>query len=210
MDLQHPLVEHGSANVLSLRQGVLLQPSSFWTIDQQNRANLAGDRPGNAIFFYNDQPKIANRNVLLEAKSGYVNVLRYKSRPLGEEVAELIENDIRPKFPGCDVMRVQLAELPPGAIISPHRDLGILTLVHRLHAPIVTHKAVKFIISGQSFFLEEGKLYDLNNVVVHSVENASDVMRIHLLVDMLPHSVAKARYHDTEESMLAAVQAKSA
>lgn len=101
-------------------------------------------------------------------------------------------------------MRVQLAELPPGAVITPHRDIGILSLIHRMHVPLVTHEQVSFIINGQRFFLAEGNLYDLNNAVVHSVENKSDVMRVHLMIDMLPHMVARARYFDTREEMIAA------
>ena len=85
-------------------------------------------------------------------------------------------------------MRVQLAELPPGQIIAPHKDVGILALIHRMHIPIITHHDVKFIIDNQLFVLEEGVLYDLNNAVMHSVVNKSLVNRFHLLVDLLPHS----------------------
>jgi len=113
----------------------------------------------------------------------------------------LIESEILPVIPDCDVMRVQLAELPPGQIIAPHKDVGILALIHRMHIPIITHHDVKFIIDNQLFVLEEGVLYDLNNAVMHSVVNKSLVNRFHLLVDLLPHSVAKARYFDDEEKM---------
>ena len=160
---------------------------------------MAANRPGNAVFFFNDIPTCVNRNILREASSGFVNVLRYAHRPLFHDVAALIERDILPSFPDCDMMRVQVAELPPGEVIEPHRDIGILTQVHRLHVPLVTHRDV-------NFFIQEGRLYDLNNAVMHSVANESDVMRVHLLVDLMPHSLARARYHDTEEEIIAAVQ----
>jgi hypothetical protein len=204
MDLGKPIVEHGTADIAQLREKMLQQPTAFWEIDRKSRTKLAGDRPGNAVFFYNDLPPCVERLPLIEARSGFVNVLHYVSRPLFAEIQTLIKTKIIPLFPNCDVLRVQLAELPPGQAIKPHYDRGILALIHRLHVPIVSHPQVKFVIAGQSFFLEEGMLYDLNNVVVHSVENNSDVMRIHLMVDMLPHSVARARYHNTEESMMSA------
>lgn len=207
MDLGKPIVEYGLADITDLREKMLLQPASFWESDRVNRVSLAGNRPGNAVFFYNDMPKSVNRNIIRETKSGHVNVLRYADRPLFGEIQALIERDIQPSFPDCDVMRVQLAELPPGEVITPHRDIGILTVIHRLHVPIVTHAGVKFIIARQPYFLEAGRLFDLNNVVVHSVVNESDVMRVHLLVDMIPHATARARYHDTDESIVAAVDA---
>ncbi|HSB97458.1 MAG TPA: aspartyl/asparaginyl beta-hydroxylase domain-containing protein [Spongiibacteraceae bacterium] len=180
-------------------------PTEFWESDRASRVKLAGDRPGNAVFFYNDEPPCVKRPTHAEATSGFVSVLRYADRPLFAEIQTLIETRIMSCFPGCDVLRVQLAELPPGGIIKPHRDIGILALIHRLHIPIVTHKRVSFTVAGQPFFLTEGTLYDLNNTAIHSVENNSHIMRIHLLVDMMPHSVARARYYDTEESMAAAL-----
>lgn len=202
MDLRKPLVTYHQTNIDELRTKMLQLPDDFWEIDRASRVKLAGNRPGNAVFFYNDLPPGVDRAPLLEAKLGFVSVLRYSDRPLFAEIQSLIEKEIIPVVPNCDVMRVQLAELPPGGVILPHRDVGILAAIHRLHIPIITHKDVSFIIEGERFFLEEGVLYDLNNAVVHSVENKSDVNRFHLLVDMLPHSVAKARYYDDANKMI--------
>jgi hypothetical protein len=210
MDIGKPLIEYGPADITELREQMLLQDKSFWDLDQANRVVLARNRPGNAVFFYNDMPACVDRTTLQEADCGYVNVLRYPGRPLFLEVQGLIEACIAPHFPDCDIMRVQLAELPPSAVITPHRDLHILAAVHRLHIPVVTHPGVKFIIADQSFFLESGFLYDLNNAVLHSVENNSDVMRVHLMVDMMPHALSRARYHDSEGSMISAVSATKA
>lgn len=210
MDLGVPLKTYGMVDIEPFRRAMEELPYSYWESDRENRVSLAGDRPGNAVFLYNDKPASVPRRTLFEAQSGYVNVLRYAGRPLLDQVDEIIDKYIRPDFPDCDPMRVQLAELPPGQIITPHRDLGILAAIHRLHVPIVTDENVKFIISRQEFYLEPGRLYDLNNVAVHSVENRGNVMRVHLLVDMLPHSLARCRYHDSEAAMQAAVAAPAA
>ena len=207
MDIGKPLVEYGPVDITELREKMLGQPKEFWEIDRASRVKLAGDRPGNAVYFYNDKPSFISRPTVLEAQSGFVSVLRYANRPLFDEIQKLIDKQIKPKFSNCDVMRVQLAELPPGSEIEPHVDKHILARIHRLHIPIATHEGVKFIIAGQTFFLQEGRLYDLNNVVKHSVENKSNLMRVHLMIDMLPHLVAQARYYDTDASMKSAFEA---
>ncbi|MBU0582005.1 MAG: aspartyl/asparaginyl beta-hydroxylase domain-containing protein [Alphaproteobacteria bacterium] len=205
MDLGVPLIEYDLVDIDDLRQAMKAQSASYWEIDQVNRAALAGSRPGNAVFFYNDKPAFARKRSMDQLQSGVLNVLRYGNRPLFREVDAIIQNHIKPKFPDCDPIRVQLAELPPREVISPHRDMHILTKMHRLHIPIVTHEDVVFIIQGRRFYLEPGRLYDLNNAVEHSVENNSDVMRIHLLVDMLPNKLARATYHDSESAMRSVV-----
>jgi len=205
MDLGVPLVDYGPVDIGGLRAQMLAQPAEFWTIDQEARTAAAGDRPGGAIYFCNPRPPRVRRVALEEARSGVISVLRYVGRPLFNDIERLINAHVRDQFPDCDLLRLQLAELPPGQVIAPHRDVNILTLVHRLHVPLVTHPDVQFTIDGKDFFLETGRLYDLNNVVTHSVSNPSDVMRVHLLIDMLPHSVARARYFDDEDEMIRAL-----
>lgn len=205
MDLGVPLVEYGATDITGLLDAMKAQPADFWLIDRATRVALAGNRPGNAVFFYNDMPTFSKRRPVDQVQTGTLNVLRYGSRPLFKEIDAVIQTQIKQAFPDCEPIRVQLAELPPGQVITPHRDLGILTMIHRLHIPLVTHKDVTFIIDGKRFYLEPGRLYDLNNAVVHSVENKSDVMRVHLLVDMLPKKIAHPAYHDSEDAMRAAV-----
>jgi Aspartyl/Asparaginyl beta-hydroxylase len=207
MDLGKPLTQYGPVDISELRKKMSTLPASYWEMDRAARVAIAGNRPGNAVYFYNDLPAFARRDVLAEARSGVVRVFRQANRPLFREIDNLIQSHVQPLFPECKVMKVQLAELPPSGVIPPHRDGNILASVHRLHVPLVTHKNVKFLIGDQVFFLAEGVLYDLNNVVLHSVKNESDVMRVHLLIDMLPASVANARYFDTEAEFLSGVAA---
>ena len=101
-------------------------------------------------------------------------------------------------------MRVQLATLPSGEEISPHRDLGILARIHRLHIPIITAQGFIF-VRRKRYFLEPAHLYELNNGVMHSVVNKSEVERVHLLVDMLPEEVGGINVHLDEKSHLNAV-----
>lgn len=204
MDLGRPLIEYPAVDVSRLLSAMEHLPPGFWDSDRSSRVKLAGHRPGNAVFYFNDSPPFVERRAIQEAESGIVNVMRYPDRPLFAEIAALLSEAISPHFPDCSPIRVQLAELPRGERISPHRDKGILARIHRLHIPLVTHPDVTFTIDGDDFHLEPGRLYDLNNAVLHSVENRSDVMRIHLMADMLPASLARANYHDAEDAMVAA------
>lgn len=205
MDIGRPLVDYGPVDVADLREQMDLVPPGFWDVDAASRNRLAGDRPGRAVFFYNDKPAGVDRNSFREAESGRVSVLAYRNRPLFGQVARLIDTAVRPHFPQCDPVRVQLAELPPGCAIAPHADRNLLTMMHRLHIPIVTDEHVRFVIDRQTYLLKAGHLYDLNNVVVHSVQNTGSINRIHLLIDMLPQAVAQARYFDLLEDMVDAL-----
>ncbi len=207
MDIGKPLIDYGAIDAGALRDKMLSLPPAFWEADLVSREKVAGDRPGNAVFFYNPMPPGVRRFILAEAQSGQVSVLRYRDRPLFAEIRDLIDRHIQPLFPDCDLMWAQLAELPPGGVITPHSDRHILARVHRLHVPLVTHEKVEFMIDGQVFYLKPDRLYDLNNVATHAVTNNSDVMRVHLLVDMMPHSLARARYFDDLAEMTAAVEA---
>ena len=76
---------------------------------------------------------------------------------------------------------------------------GFLSLVHRLHVPVTTNKGVVFTIDDEDFYLEPGWLYELNNLLRHSVANNSSESRVHLLVDLLPRDDNRffgLTYHD--------------
>jgi hypothetical protein len=206
MDIGKPLIAYGSVDIEDLRGKMLALPPAFWDMDAASRAKVAGGRPGRAVFLYNPMPPTVRRLMLAEARAnGTVSVLRYPDRPLFDDIRALIDEQIQPLFPDCDPIWAQLAELPPGGVIEPHSDSHILAMVHRLHVPIVTHDKVTFMIDEGAFHLKADTLYDLNNVAVHAVTNESDVMRIHLLVDMMPHSIGRARYFDDLATMAAAV-----
>lgn len=206
MDIGKPLIDYGEIDAGDLRRKMLALPPEYWNADTASRTKVAGERPGNAVFFYNPMPPMVRRMILAEARtSGKVSVLRYADRPLFKEIQALIDDHIQPLFPGCDAIWAQLAELPPGGVIAPHSDRHILAQVHRLHVPLVTDNKVEFMIGGETFHLAPDTLYDLNNVMTHAVYNRGEVMRVHLLVDMMPHTIGRARYFDDEAEMAAAV-----
>ncbi len=206
MDFGSNIRDFGQVNIFDLRDLIFSQGEDFWKGHLETRKRLAGNRPGNAVFLINDAPaSCPRRNLIEEARGGAIHVVHYVDDPIFCTVEKIVKTQIQPFFKKASAMRVQLATLPPGKEITPHRDMGILARIHRLHIPIITAEGVHFFVKQNRYFLEPSHLYELNNVVVHSVVNKSDVERVHLLVDMLPEEVGGISVHFDEKSHLNAV-----
>ncbi len=86
----------------------------------------------------------------------------------------------------CPIEVVRILTLPPGGHIKEHFDYhtnsqyGLL----RLHIPIVTHPDVEFIIGGQRVDFKAGEFWFGDFSKVHSVENKSDITRVHMVIDV--------------------------
>jgi len=86
----------------------------------------------------------------------------------------------------CPKEVVRLLFLPPGGHIKDHFDFhtsfqfGLL----RLHIPIVTHPDVVFTIDGQRMNWKAGELWYGDFSRVHSVKNNSQIVRVHMVIDV--------------------------
>ena len=86
----------------------------------------------------------------------------------------------------CPKEVVRILTLPPGGHIKEHFDYhtnfqyGLL----RLHIAIVTHPDVEFVIGGERVVFAPGELWFGDFSMTHSVENKSDVTRVHLVIDV--------------------------
>lgn len=101
---------------------------------------------------------------------------------------------------------IVLVKLKPRTNIIPHTDGGWFVDTHRVHIPIVTHPDILFSLAGKKIHLKKGWIYELNNIVMHGVENPTDVARVHLMIDMLPKRVLN---HAIEKSPLRSIGYKS-
>jgi len=85
------------------------------------------------------------------------------------------------------IVHAEIVSMSANSRIRVHKDRGdALYLARRFHVPIKTNNKTFFIVEGEKFFLEEGKVYELNNSRYHGVRNESDEARIHLLIDVMP------------------------
>src|SRR5262249_39028112 len=87
----------------------------------------------------------------------------------------------------CPVEQLMLYAVRPGTTIHPHRDMsGNLPFGRlRFHVPIVTNPEVEFVVGGQRLDMHPGELWALDTSYVHSVSNRSNLVRVHLVVEVV-------------------------
>jgi hypothetical protein len=120
------------------------------------------------------------KNTSYEAK-----VLRPESL-IWKEIAPIVEK--LEKYHDGKVGRVIIPKLLAGGIIDAHTDGGdYLESVHRHHIAIVTNEDVFFRVGDEIINMFAGEIWEINNNMLHEVENMSDQDRIHLLIDIIPN-----------------------
>lgn len=87
----------------------------------------------------------------------------------------------------CPKETIRLLALHPGAEIKPHRDCGCNYEggVLRIHIPIQTNNELKFMVGGEQLKLEEGSCWYIDFDQTHSIFNAGENIRVHLVIDAL-------------------------
>jgi hypothetical protein len=107
---------------------------------------------------------------------------------LSEVAMPLIDHIIESYYTsGGTLLRAMAAKLKAGGRIRPHVDLlKSFHMGHRIHVPITTNAAVRFMIEGKPYQFEVGKAYELNNQKKHSVINMSKEDRISFIFDYVP------------------------
>ena len=105
------------------------------------------------------------------------------------DVAMPLINHIIEKYyaPGGTLLRAMAAKLKSQGRINPHRDsLRSFHMGHRIHIPITTNSAVRYVIDGRPYQFEVGSAYELNNQKKHSVMNMGREDRITFIFDYVP------------------------
>jgi len=87
------------------------------------------------------------------------------------------------------IIRSILTKLKSNRSIPTHIDVGMsLSMCKRIHIPIVTNDSVIFTVDNEKKNLKTGEMWEINNCkCAHSVENNSDIDRIHLIIDYVPY-----------------------
>ena len=80
--------------------------------------------------------------------------------------------------------RSRLMRLAPGATVPEHADINYHWFTRvRVHIPIVTHPAVRFLCGDETVHMSAGEAWIFDNWRLHSVVNGSEHERIHLVAD---------------------------
>lgn len=87
----------------------------------------------------------------------------------------------------CPLESVRLMRLAAGSVIKEHNDLDLAAErgAARLHIPITTNLRVDFRLNGTQVTMLPGSVWYLRLDDPHSVTNAGDTARVHLVIDAL-------------------------
>jgi len=162
----------------------------------------------NAIPLRSVDGKIDNIIISPEEKPNYVNTTFLDRSPYLQEVLQHFK---------CPLQAVRLLKLNAGSIIKEHRDaeLNFEKGEIRLHVPVRTHADVEFVLDNERLDLKAGECWYMNFDLPHTINNKSNIDRIHLVVDALVNDwvknifttadcVAKKEIEDTAGSLDAA------
>jgi hypothetical protein len=95
----------------------------------------------------------------------------------------LIDNPCPPSLGNPRVSNMMLSVVMPGHKIEPHQDILGEDWICRVHVPLVTNYAAKFIIEGREYEMWVGNSYKVNIGREHSVINNGATPRIHFMFD---------------------------
>ena len=112
------------------------------------------------------------------ARDGYVDTAMLERCPYSKHVLSTFQ---------CELETARFLRLTAGSTIREHRDhkLGYEDGVVRIHVPVTTSPQVTFTLNGRRIEMLPGEAWYLNFNLPHSVKNASDIDRVHLVVDCI-------------------------
>jgi hypothetical protein len=109
------------------------------------------------------------------------------------------------------VVKAMFAKLLPKKSIPSHIDHAeALQYAHRYHWIISSDESVQFMINNKSMHWATNQTYELNNVLLHGVDNPSDSERIHFIMDVMPYKYLSSgvTYHDITPDEYPAMESK--
>lgn len=161
----------------------LLTYSDEWFVDKERQMSYEVHKETNSVFIYDHTTnwfvgnkynlKINNaQSIMIELVSSIVKNL------------ESIHNG--------KVGKCLFIKLPANKSVGEHTDkMDYLGAVRRHHIPITTNKDVLFFVNKESKNMKVGECWEINNSLLHSVENNGSTERIHLMIDILPNKFIK-------------------
>jgi hypothetical protein len=154
--------------------------SSEWFIDTSRQNDYQIHKDTTSYFIYKtDLNWTKGQDFLVETKTNDSALLELVE-PIIKDL-ESIHNGVRGN--------VLLIKLKAKHNIPKHADSGdYLVLSRRHHIAIVTSDETFFGVGSEKVNMGVGECWEINNTRFHSVENNSEIDRIHLLIDIMPKS----------------------
>ena len=179
MDIDTTVRDWGPVDIAPLAEAIARQDPAAWNEHEQRQKDYEVHRQTRSI-------------VLLFAGLDNWPTIEVLKMPGWERLSgvavPLMDSIIARWYPpGGRIIRSMIALMPPGGRIDPHRDSHpSFACGHRIHVPIDTNPRVRFTVDGRPFNLQAGRVYEINNLKVHSVINKGTTDRTHLIFDYVP------------------------
>ena len=165
----------GEVKHSALKDAVLALDESVWHEDDLSKWQTDRVDVQSIVLVYCDgwQP------IQIARKSGWPH--------LNEQVIPLVTDIITQNYkPGGRLLRAMVAKLVVGGTIPLHFDKHpSFSVAHRIHVPLQTNPGVEFTVDEERVIMEEGKAYELNNLLPHGVYNGGREDRMHLIFDYM-------------------------
>lgn len=162
-------------DVTKVKELVMNLPMVLWQEETKRREN--------DYFCFSDTEHILFVFASGENHENYIekplwNFWKAKLMPLIQEAVQYYEYD------NGVVVKAMLAKLKAGGKIDKHIDYVVRDqYVHKIHIPLITNPKAEMLIDNEVFHLEEGKAYEVNNLVYHAVNNDGEEDRIHFIFE---------------------------
>lgn len=182
MNIGEPLRDLGTVDVGPLREAILALGPDAWLEQTQRQVSYDVHRYTQSVV------------LIFTDGSGWPSITVTKE-PGWDRLAHVavpFMHDILGRHypPGGTIIRAMAAKLLAGAVIKPHCDSHpSFHGSHRIHIPITTNPRVRFHIDGRPYHFEVGKVYEINNQLMHSVMNRGNDDRITFIFDYVPPSL---------------------
>jgi hypothetical protein len=181
MDILHK----GPVNVDLLKHTILNENEELW--DHFVTEGVHSDGKRIPILWSENHKLIRNP----------IEITIYKNFDKYYKLVNNIIRHLKSIYVDCVPIKIILIKLKPSGMVLPHVDRHeVLTIPHRIHIPIYTNDNVLFSVGSTCINMKEGYIYEINNILPHSVVNNGDTDRIHLLVDMISSKDYDFRYQD--------------
>lgn len=163
---------------VSLIKNYILNFVDEWFIDTSRQEIFDAHKHTNSYFVYKADLKWTN-------SSPFVVEKKINDDKLFEMIDPIIK-DLESKHDGIRG-NVLFIKLKAGQNIPSHQDSGnYLVSSRRHHIPIITSDDTWFSVGSEKINMAVGECWEINNTRFHSVENNSNIDRVHLLIDIMP------------------------
>ena len=178
-DTKWTIQKLGKFNIDSIKDEILTF-NEEWLLDI-SRKNTGTTHMNTFMFrlFATDYTWMPGQPLITE----YVNNFKTDgARKQASEIYKILEDYYSGKVVRCEIIKLKAQ-----SEVYKHTDGGaMLHYSRRVHIPIITDKLATFTVMNNTLHMEEAGWYEINNQLPHSVLNASNIDRIHMIIDILP------------------------